>query len=75
MTQPKMGKYTVGMTWSFKERNFETFHAGDVIELEEDVAENYMHNEPGLLTPARQTTQAHPEVVRTRSAAKSRKRK
>jgi hypothetical protein len=65
-----MPTYTVGKTWSFKEYSYATFHAGDRIELEKDIAASYMHNEPGLLAPERETTQARAEVKRSRRLKK-----
>jgi hypothetical protein len=58
-----MAKYEVGKLWFFP-------HIGDkppvgsVIDLPEEDAERYMHNEPGLLKPVRHTTQAHPQAAR-----------
>jgi hypothetical protein len=69
-----MPAYTVGKTWSFKEHNYATFHAGDPVDLDEAAAANYMRNEPGLLAPARMTTQARPDAVRTRGKPGRRKK-
>ena len=59
-----MAKYTVGKQWFFPQLGRKP-DPGEVIELEEKVAEKYMHNEPGLLAPVRLNTQARPEVVRS----------
>jgi hypothetical protein len=69
-----MQQYVVGKTWYFKEYS-RTFNAGEPIELESDVADDYVHNEPGLLAPARQTTQARPTVVRSEKAATKKAKK
>jgi hypothetical protein len=63
--QPKTGKYQVGKNWFFPLLGRKP-ELGEVIELPEDVAATYMHNEPGLLSPVRQTTQAQPAVARRR---------
>ncbi len=39
-------------------------YPGEVIPLDEAEAENLMHNEPGLLKKAKETTQASPSIVR-----------
>lgn len=64
-----MSQYKVGKQWFFPELGRKPA-LGEVVELPEEVAERYMHNEPGLLAPAKRTTQAAPEVVR---AAKPKK--
>lgn len=69
-----MPQYEVGKHWYFASVN-ETKNAGDTVELPEDVAANYMHNEPGLLKPTRQTTRATPDVVRDDQPAARRGRK
>ena len=66
-----MPNYEVG-TAKFYPSLGRTAYPGEVIPLDEDVADNYMKNEPGLLKPARQTTQAKPTVVR--KAAKTKRR-
>lgn len=58
-----MSLYTVGKQWYFPELGRKP-DAGEVVELEDDVAERYMHNEPGLLAPAKRTTQATATVKR-----------
>jgi hypothetical protein len=57
-------KYVVGKTWWFKEIS-RTAHAGETLELEESVAEKYMHNEPDILKPDRVTTQRMVSVKRS----------
>lgn len=69
-----MPNYIVGKTWRFPEHS-KTFNAGDAIELDEAVAENYMHNEPGLLKPARVTTQAQVPVTREKKVARQTRKK
>jgi len=39
-------------------------YPGEIITLDEAEANNLMQNEPGLLKPAKQTTQAVPSVAR-----------
>jgi hypothetical protein len=56
-------KYQVGKQWWFNELGRKP-DAGEIVELDEAVAERYMHNEPGLLIPVRHNTQARPSVVR-----------
>ena len=55
-----MPKYTVGKSWLFPELGRYAY-PGDTIELPEDVAKRYMHNEPGLLAPARERTVGNPK--------------
>lgn len=60
-----MAQFEVGKKWFFPLLGRKP-ELGEVIELPEDVAANYMHNEPGLLKPVRRTTQAHPKVARSK---------
>lgn len=69
-----MAQYEVGKQWFFPELGRKP-DVGEVVELPEEAAERYMHNEPGLLKPVRKTTQAKPEVVRKTSPAKRRTRR
>lgn len=66
-----VNKYKVGKLWFFPQLGRKAV-VGEVIELEADVAERYVHNEPGLLTPVRVTAQA--EVPVARDAAPKRRR-
>lgn len=59
-----MPQYEVGKRWYFDSLS-RYVQPGEVIELPEAEAESHMHNEPGLLKPARQTAQATPEVARS----------
>lgn len=67
-----MPKYEVGKLWFFRELGDKP-PVGSVIELPEDVAENYMHNEPGLLRHVRITTQSQPTAQRITKAKSSKK--
>lgn len=67
-----MPKYEVGKLWFFP-RIGDKPPVGSVIELSEDEAEEYMHNEPGLLKPVRQTAQAHPSVIASPRGRKAKK--
>jgi len=58
-----MPKYQVGKLWFFEELGRKPA-AGETIELDEEAANRYMHNEPGLLKLARETAQAAPDTVR-----------
>src|SRR5438552_3806569 len=62
-----MATYQVGKDWFFPELGTKPA-VGTVIELPDDAAARYMANEPGLLQPARQTAQAHPDTVRQEAA-------
>ena len=55
--------YEVSQRHYFRE-NGQTLLPGQSIELTEEQAAEHNRNEPGLLKPARVTTQGHPEVVR-----------
>ena len=46
--------------------NGKTYHAGQTVELSEEVANEILRNEGPVLKPARQTTQAEPTVVRSK---------
>lgn len=65
-----MPQYQVGKQWWFNELGRKP-DPGEVVELEEAIAENYMRNEPGLLKPVRVTTQARPSVT---GSAKAKRR-
>lgn len=56
-------QYEVGKDWWFPTLG-RWAYPGETISLDKDVAENFMHNEPGLLKPVRQTTQARATNVR-----------
>jgi hypothetical protein len=58
-----MPKYEVSSTYYFRE-NGQKVEAGGTIELTEEQAAERNAAHPGLLKPVRQTTQAHPTVVR-----------
>lgn len=66
-------QYQVSKSWWFSELGRKP-EPGEVIELPEETAERYMHNEPGLLKAVRHTAQAHPSDVRSESKPKGRKR-
>jgi hypothetical protein len=68
-----MPKYQLGKQWFFPELG-ETHNPGDVIELAEESAERFMHNEPGLLKPVLHNTQAKPKVVREKKPRRTRAR-
>ena len=65
-----MAQYQVGKQWFFPELGRKP-DPGEVVELPEDAAERYMHNEPGLLSPVYQNRQAKPEVTRKRKSRAS----
>jgi hypothetical protein len=58
-----MARYQVGKSWFFAPIG-QMAYPGDVIDLSEEAAATYMHNEPGLLRPMGRTTQAEPSNVR-----------
>jgi hypothetical protein len=60
-----MSQYEVGQQWFFPQLGRKP-DAGEIVELDDDVAANYMRNEPGLLKPVKKTTQATVPVKRTR---------
>ena len=64
-----MARYQVGKSWWFPELGRKP-EPGEVVELPEEAAKRYMHNEPGLLTPTRATAQAKPEATRMKRRAK-----
>lgn len=68
----KLGRYQVGKNWFFPALGRKP-ELGEVVELPEELAAHYMHNEPGLLTPARQTTQARPSAVRSETKKRGRR--
>lgn len=55
--------YEVSQRHYFRE-NGQTLLPGQTIELTEEQAAEHNRSEPGLLKPARVTTQGHPESVR-----------
>jgi hypothetical protein len=59
-----MSLYQAGKRWFFPELGRHS-EVGELIELPDDVAEDCMRNEPGLLAPARRTTQARATHSRT----------
>ena len=62
-------QYEVGKQWFFPQLGRKA-EPGEIIELDEGVAEHYMQNEPGLLKPVRHTTQAKPSVIRKKAPTK-----
>jgi hypothetical protein len=68
-----MAQYQVGKQWWFPTLGRKP-DIGEVVELPEDVAATYMHNEPGLLAPVRRTTQAKPKAARGRPPRATRKK-
>ena len=69
-----MSQYEVGKKWFFPELGLKP-EIGDVVELSDEAAERYMHNEPGLLKLVRKTTQASPSVARKDAPTKRRLRR
>lgn len=68
-----MPQYEVGKRWFIPQLGRKP-DPGEIVELDEGVAEYLMHNEPGLLKPVRRTTQARPEAVRQTEPKKKRSR-
>lgn len=56
-----MPRYELSQTYYFRE-NGQKLEPGDTVELTEEQAAEHNHNNPGLLKPVRQTTQATPVV-------------
>lgn len=56
--------YSVSQQFYFREIH-RSVPAGGTVYLEDSVAQKYAESHPGLLSPARTTTQAVPEAVRT----------
>lgn len=69
-----MAQYQVGKQWWIPHLGRKP-DVGEVVELPDDIAEQYMHNEPGLLMPVRHTTQAKPKVIRVRPPRIQRRKK
>jgi hypothetical protein len=68
-----MPQYTVGKQWFFPQIGV-TANPGEVIELDEGVADQYMHNEPGILKPVLHNTQAKVKITREKSSKVKRPR-
>ena len=62
-------KYHVGKQWFFPQLGRKP-EPGEIIELDEDVAQHYMDNEPGLLEPVRHTTQGKVKVIREKKRSR-----
>ena len=58
-----MPKFELSQTYYFRE-NGQKLEPGDTVELTEEQAAEHNHNNPGLLKPARLTTQAKVPAVR-----------
>ena len=66
--------YNVSQDFRFRKER-ESVRAGGTIELTDAAAKHYMDTYPGLLAPARMTTQGAPAAVRSAPPAKGGRRK